>query len=379
MQIDNRVSRCYRPSTAVTRLFYMRGFRYLLLLLLSVLSIGLTACTGGDPAGITPATPEAMRVNGFGTNANHPHSLIAFPNRVLLLATHYGIFRSEDNGANWKTVAAGPGQLMEGLMAYSLVSSPLDSRRVYVLTQAAVQPHKGQLGIYSSTDQGRTWQLASPNESITTGNIYLASAGNDNPDELYIYLNDLGPLGLKVSMDGGQHFTQVGKLPFGNLASLLAIPGMPGHLLAGSSSGGLARSTDGGAKWDLIKGISGSIFELTTSGPHGPIYASGDDGIYVSTDSGNTFTHVYNKNFLQSLTVSPTQPQTLYGKTGTVVYRSIDGGRTWTALPRIKGNLFNLEVDPANPEQVFLSLSYPTEMYRFDKASRTWKSLTPKP
>ncbi|TMC23050.1 MAG: hypothetical protein E6J34_04195 [Chloroflexi bacterium] len=323
----------------------------------------------------TTATPEEQpRVNGFGTAANHPHALLAFPNHVIVLATHYGLFRSQDDGASWTEVAGGANQLMEGLMTYSLTSSPPDNQRIYVATQLATKDHKGTLGLYTSGDQGRTWKLSASEESL--GTIYLAQAGNENPDQVFVYLNALGPLGLKMSMDNGQHFSSTGALPFGDVAALLALPDMPGQLLA-SSSNGLARSQDGGIHWELMKGIKGGIFGLTTAGPHSPIYAWGDAGVYRSSDGGKTFTLVYTQSALNSLTVSPTQPQTLYGKTGTAIYRSTDGGQSWTRLPSIKGNLYNVVADPNDPAQVYLSLSYPTEVHRFRPSG--WTSLTPKP
>jgi hypothetical protein len=41
--------------------------------------------------------------------------------------------------------------------------------------------------------------------------------------------------------------------------------------------------------------------------------------------------------------------------------------------------MYSLAADPANPTQVYLSLSYPTEVYRFDQSNQNWTSLTPKP
>src|SRR6266851_3254955 len=117
----------------------------------SILILGLVcllaACGTNSPPPTTQ--PALARVNGFGTAANHVHSLIALPNHVLVLATHYCIFRSEDDGATWQEVAAGPNQPMQGLMTYSLSISPLDSQRMYVLTLPATSPHKGILGLYT--------------------------------------------------------------------------------------------------------------------------------------------------------------------------------------------------------------------------------------
>ena len=338
----------------------------------------LTACSMVSTTTSPQQTPNTnvVNVNGFGTAANHVHSLLALPNQVLVLATHYGLFRSEDGGANWTKVAAGNNQLMQGLMTYSLGDSPLNPQRMYVLTQVAVNPHTGTLGLYSSSDEGKTWKLAITTASITSGTIYLEEPGNDTADEVYIYLPDLGALGLRVSLDGGQHFSSTGTLPFGRILGLLAVPGAPGQLLAYSGDG-VARSTDGGAHWQVIKSITGGVEDIATAGPRSPIYASGDAGIYNSLDGGKTFTLVAPQINYASLTVSPVQSRYVYGKTGLAVYQSANGGRTWSALAHISGNLAVLAADPGSAQQVYLSLSYPTAIYHKQQNGTGWQSLTP--
>jgi photosystem II stability/assembly factor-like uncharacterized protein len=350
--------------------------RWLIYLLLSTLLVLFSACGGNNTTTQSAPTPTPVPVNGFGTAANHVHAMLALPDHVLVLATHYGLFRSVDGGTTWKEVAAGPNQLMQGLMTYSLTVSPLDPNRLYVLTQLAINPHSGILGLYTSDDQGQTWQLTIPTASLTSGSIYLVEAGNDTPNQVYIYLPDLGTSGLRVSLDAGKHFSSTGTLPFGRILGLLAIPGTTGQLLAYGSDG-LARSTDAGIHWQVLNGINGGIYNVATAGPHSPIYASGDAGIFASHDGGKTFTLVDNQGSFASLAVSPAQPQMIYGKTGTTTYRSSDGGRTWKPLPHISGNLAVLAVDPGNASQVYLSLSYPTAVYQLKSNSTGWQSLTP--
>jgi photosystem II stability/assembly factor-like uncharacterized protein len=140
----------------------------------------------------------------------------------------------------------------------------------------------------------------------------------------------------------------------------------------------MARSSDGGLHWEKIEGVSGGIYSIVTSGPNKPIYAAGDSGVYTSNDGGKSFKLVYTGASYTSFSVSPTQPQVLYGLTGTGVYHSTDGGHTWSALPHLKGNLYGLTADPNNPLQVYLSISYPTELYRFNQTDNAWASLTPK-
>lgn len=354
--------------------------RHSSLLILAVLLLLLAACGSTSSSDTTAtSTPQVVRVNGFGTAANHPHAFLVFPNNVLVLATHYGTFWSDNNGTSWTEVAGGPGQLMDGLMAYSLTSSSLNPQRLYELTQPALSNHKGILGLYTSADQGHSWKLAITEKSLVSNeDVYLAAAGNDTPDEVYVYLPALGSAGLKVSKDAGAHFAATGTLPFGSLTALLALPGAPGQLLAASSDG-MARSMDGGLHWEIVKSISGGIFGgIVSAGPGKPIYASGDAGVYASNDGGQTFKLVNAGIAYGSLTVASTNPQMLYGRTGTGVYSSANGGKTWQALPHVAGNLFGLVADPANASQVYLSMSYPTQVYHFNQASQKWISLTPK-
>ncbi|MBV9710765.1 MAG: exo-alpha-sialidase [Ktedonobacteraceae bacterium] len=354
--------------------------RHSLLAILGLLLLLLAACSSNTgstaPGGTSPGATgtSTVPVNGFGGANNHGHSLIALPHNVLMLATHFGLFRSPNNGTTWQEVAAGANQPMDGLMTTSLVNSPLNFQRLYVLTQPAVQNAKGTLGLYTSADGGLTWQLTVATKTI--GNMYFVAPGNNSPEEAYIYLPNEGPQGLKVSHDAGQHFANTGALPF-SILGLFAIPAAPGQLIAYGDNG-MARSSDDGNHWQVISGTTGGIFGMTTSGPQSPIYASGDAGIYASNDGGKTFKVVYAQSSFGSLIASPVQTQLLYGKTGQAIYRSTDGGHSWTTLPPIKGNLQNLMPDLHNSALLYLSLSYPMQVYRFSQNTGQWASLTPK-
>ena len=346
--------------------------------MLITLALLLAACGGSS------STPVSAQVNGFGTKENHVHSHIVLPdaNHTLVMATHYGIFRSQDHGATWQQTAAGNNQLMQGLMTFSLSYNPRDPQRLYVLTQVVVVPHTGTLGLYTSGDGGKTWQLAISNATIPSGSIYFAQAGNASSSEVYIYVTALGPKGLMVSEDNGKHFTQAGSpLPFGNLLGLLPMPEQPGHFLAYGNQG-IASTSDSGKTWQTLSSVQGSIFEITTPGPGKPIYAEGDAGVYASSDNGKSFKLVYTQHSFASLTVSPEQPQIIYGKLSQGIYRSSDGGKSWDILPTLHLSTLALTgdvlvADPDVANQVYLAISYPTEVYHFQSANNAWKSITP--
>jgi photosystem II stability/assembly factor-like uncharacterized protein len=354
------------------------------LLFLVCLALLLVSCGSNTGDQNVDASPTVQAVNGFGTAANHVHSLVVLPdaNHTLVMATHYGIFRSQDHGSTWQQTAAGPNQIIHNLMTYSLSYNPLDPQRLYVLTQIAQMPYTSTLGLYTSGDGGKTWQLSIPYARLTSSAFLFAKAGNASPSQVYIYLNELGPLGLRVSVDNGQHFSQAGsQLPFSNALGLLPIPNEPGHLIVYGSNG-IATTADGGEHWQVVPNIQGSIFEMTTPGPHDLIYGEGDAGIYVSNDDGQSFTLVESQHSYASLTASPEQPQVVYGKLGLGVYRSIDGGKTWSMLPTIQMSQQSLTgdvlvADPTNANQVYLVISYPTVAYHFQVENNSWKSITP--
>ncbi len=186
-------------SSSKLSVFFVRS------LLLSIIALLLVACASDTTGTQPPANPTVAPVNGFGTAANHVHSLVVLPSHILVLATHYGLFRSQDDGTTWREVAGGSNQPMDGLMTYSLAYSPLNPQRLFVLTQPAVLRHAGTVGLYTSADEGLTWKLSIPAASITSKLIYALAPGNDTPDEVYVYLSELGALGLKRSLDDGQH------------------------------------------------------------------------------------------------------------------------------------------------------------------------------
>src|SRR5262245_10335044 len=106
---------------------------------------------------------------------------------------------------------------------------------------------------------------------------------------------------------GSPRFEYVGPTSAGRIAAAAAVAGKPGVYYAGAASGGVWKSTDGGGTWKptFDKETSQAIGALAVSESNPNIVWAGTgeawavrdmdmmgDGIYKSTDAGETWTNV---------------------------------------------------------------------------------------
>src|SRR6516164_2031438 len=168
--------------------------------------------------------------DSYGGDKNHIHDLLALsgaPN-TLLVASHFGLYRTADGGKTWSEVAGGSGQLMDGLMIYKLAQSPVAQKRVYAL--AGYRPEdkaaaKGELGIYLSDDAGLSWKLVTPLSAFPNSALFTIAAGAGSAGQLFAVVPNVGAKGLYMSDDAGAHWRQQPDLPADSVNGLVADPG----------------------------------------------------------------------------------------------------------------------------------------------------------
>lgn len=195
-------------------------------------------------------------------------------------------------------------------------------------------------------------------------------------------------------------------LTSGRINSIAVSPSSSRIVLAGSATGGIWRSSDGGATFapvsdDQIDLAVGSI-AFSRSNPSIAYAGMGDtklgylgSGVLKSTDEGRTWRRVSNSSLpspgtISKLDVDPADANRVYvaqyarlagvKTTSSGFYRSTDGGVNWSRTQ--VGAPRDLAIDSANPRTLYLGLSRieketdpPFGLYRSTDRGDTWSSL----
>lgn len=132
-------------------------------------------------------------------------------------------------------------------------------------------------------------------------------------------------------------------------------------LFAGTGSGKLFRSTDGGEKWEESKGLDQTSIRSLAFDPENPdvIYSATYSGLFKSGDGGKNWVQKgksVKQSWFNFIEVDPLSSKTLYATGGGGIFISKDSGETWA--PSELGTpgpfaVWNLLIAPGNPATYF--------------------------
>lgn len=316
----------------------------------------------------------------YGGAQNHVHDMLALRGaaHTVLLATHYGLYRTADSGGSWTEVAGGSGQQMDGLMLFKLAQSQVDPARVYVLAiprTGKIGDAPGTPGLYTSADYGKTWKLATRLTDLPTQSVFTIGPGSLSAGTVYTIIPALAERGLYVSQDYGAHWSALPALPDSHPTGVAGDPNHPGRVFLWSASTGFYVSNDAGQTWTGASDIQGGIFSVSLAGT--TIYASGDAGTYVSTDDGAHFALANPTYTFSAVVASQATPPDAYAITGTSVYATSDAGTNWSQAAATASHPGNITVDPADPRTVYAAFSYPVGVQVSSDGGSHWRTVLP--
>jgi len=202
----------------------------------------------------------------------------------------------------------------------------------------------------------------------------------------------------------------------GRVADVEGVPGDPNVVYVASASGGLWKTTNGGVTWKPIFERQGTFsigdIALAPSNPEVVWVGTGEsnvrnsvsfgDGVYKSTDGGNTWQHMGLKDteHISAIAINPQNPDIVYiGALGHAfgpndergVFMTTDGGKTWTKTLFIDNQhgVADLEIDSTNPNILYAGMwsferkpwthrsgSEKGGVYKSIDGGRTWNKLT---
>ncbi|MES1240652.1 MAG: hypothetical protein ABUT39_03440 [Acidobacteriota bacterium] len=157
----------------------------------------------------------------------------------------------------------------------------------------------------------------------------------------------------------------------GRVKCLAVHPTDPQTVYAGSASGGVWKSVDGGESWDpLWDGEESLAVGALAIAPTDPtvIYAATGEwtpgwgpgfagaGLFASTNSGSDWTQhagLLSRRVAQVL-VSPTDPDTVYVAGNSGFERSTDGGASWTTL--FAGQISDAVIDSTDGDVIYINV-----------------------
>jgi photosystem II stability/assembly factor-like uncharacterized protein len=239
-----------------------------------------------------------------------------------------GVYKSVDGGRSWKHVG-----LPDSRQIGALIVHPANPNMVFVAALGHVYAPSAERGIYRTTDGGATWQKVLYVDDKTGGIDVVFDP--QNPNTLF--------------------------------AAMWEVNRTPWSLSSGGPGSGLFRSTDGGSTWKKLEGHGipegplGRIGVSVSGADSSRVYAlieAKEGGLYRSDDGGDSWTRVNDDEryrqrawYFTHIFADPKAVDTVYVE-NTGLFRSVDGGKTFTLLPAPHGDHHGLWIDPTNPKSL---------------------------
>jgi photosystem II stability/assembly factor-like uncharacterized protein len=230
-------------------------------------------------------------------------------------------------------------------------------------------------GLFRSLDGGASWSFAGKHDSLLTQHSVLA-VDPSRPEVVYAGT----PQGLLVTLNGGDSWRKVRPEPVVAVAVT-----SQGAVYFASSDSTVFLSTDRGEHWTALRGgLPLGVLNLTAlPGRPRALYAGTYSGLYKSLDGGLTWTRTgrdsHAREAVFSFAIDPRSPQTFYAvrdldRQGRNVFRSTNGGETWELTGSGPGNSFFVTVGADRFSTVYAITGFAGVLRSFNRGQR-WERV----
>jgi len=223
------------------------------------------------------------RINAIGF---HPTD----PNHIWVATAGGGAWRTLNNGASWASMS----HMLPVLGVSDIDIHPTNPQIIYMCTGDKNASDTYSIGVMKSTNGGTTWDTTGLKWTVTQSRLTNTLVINkQNPNTIIVATSN----GIYRSTNAGVTFVQE---KTGNYKEIVYHP-TDSNILYATGSALVSRSANGGDTWTDISGFTGkgriavavtpnnvAVVKLVVSNT-----ANGLDGIYNSTDTGKTYSLIY--------------------------------------------------------------------------------------
>ena len=364
-------------------------YKYKIFVGLFLVMFSSFAFANSDLKEISPEVYKEFKFRHIGPIGNRSIAVVGVPgdpNVYYAGAASGGIWKSIDGGTNWDPIFDDQKVSSIG----SLAIAPSDPNVVWAGTgETFIRSNISQgMGIYKSTDAGKTWQSMGLEKTGRIGRIII-----DPRDPNIVFAAAMGHMygpqeerGVFRTLDGGETWEQVLFVDENTGASDIAMdPNNPRILFAGmwqmlirtwgrwsgGPGSGLYMSRDGGTTWKELTGNGlpktemGKIAVAVAPSDSNYVYAlieTEDEGLWRSVDGGTNWKQVNHDRALMNrplyytrATIAPEDHNELYTIAGSIS-RSYDGGEHFSRVSNmVGGDNHDMWIDPLIPDRMVVA------------------------
>ncbi len=298
------------------------------------------------------------------------------------------VYRYADG--QWQAVQALRYEQRPGSILMTLMASPSDPNRLYLLTAGG--------DVFVSSDGGQSWALSPrPDDTTPAARPAALAIRPELPSSLLLVREGAQdePPAIYRSSDGATTWRRLAAqgLPAGVRINELAA--LPGGIYVLSTSAGAYRSTDQGLTWVLLEGPLGSgvVTDFVVLPPLTPregttVLVATGHGLFISRDNGALWqpygTGLPFNSKIAGLLTHPGRPGLVFAVSDNrmaspkaaapAFWRSVDGGKSWAPASQglLDAQITAWASDPADPATVYLA-SW-ERFYRSNDAGASWET-----